>query len=146
MPDRALDLFRDACGLRAPWTLEVRDPRVAGGYLPHQVQHPFALVGRDPQAELVLQDAQVSRRHAFLQAVGGRILCIDLHSRTKMRFEGESGQRDRGWLAPGHDLWIGPYAMRLGGEGFPSLRSADAAPLSSLDIDAADSRPLPQAG
>ena len=147
MPDKALDLFREACGLLAPLKLEVRDPSsTAGSYVPHQVDRPCVIVGRDPRSDLVLQAPQVSRRHALLQAVGGRILCLDLHSRTKLRWEGETGQRDRGWLAAGHDLWIGPYAMRWAGPAWPASPGPTPPALTSaLDLEPTESAKLPAA-
>jgi pSer/pThr/pTyr-binding forkhead associated (FHA) protein len=147
MPDRALELFRDACGLSSPLTINVRDPASENGpYVSYQWEEPFALVGRDPQVDLILHDAQVSRRHAYLQAVGGRVLCIDLNSRTKLRWEGEDGQRDRGWLASGRDLWIGPYAMHWAHNEVPlSTSPASAAPLTPLEIPTSESAGLPRA-
>ena len=113
-----MSLFLDACGLSSPLALEVRNPAsAAGGFAAYQIEQPYVIVGRDADSDLVLQDSQVSRRHAYLQAIGGRVLCIDLHSRTKMRWDGEPGQRERGWLAPGRDVWLGPYALRWAEEG-----------------------------
>ena len=116
--ERRLDLFRDACGLSAPLTLEVRDTNGASGRRSRPaVRSAVRACGTDPRADVVLEDPQVSRRHAYFQAVGGRVLCIDLHSRTRLRWEGEEGRRDRGWLAPGHDVWIGPFALHWTGAG-----------------------------
>ncbi|MGC8643706.1 MAG: FHA domain-containing protein [Isosphaeraceae bacterium] len=147
MPDSALDLFREACGLASGLTLAVRDPaKAAGPYVSYQLELPFALVGRDPQVDVVLHDDQVSRRHAYLQAVGGRVLCYDLSSRTKLRWDGEGGPRDRGWLSPGRDLWIGPYAMHWARDGAPvSSQPESPAPLTPPEVPTPESAALPRA-
>lgn len=147
MRESAFEVFREACGLSGPLTLEVRDSSTSAGESTVQIHQPFAIVGRDPGADLVLQNPRISRRHAYLQVTGGRVLCTDLHSRTKMRWGGESGQRDRGWLAPGRDVWLGPYALRWTGEsswdgGGPTVPALPApSPTPALDLEG-----LPRAG
>jgi len=48
----------------------------------HLMERPFAIVGRSPDCDIHLDDERVSYRHAYLQRIGGRILCVDLCSRT----------------------------------------------------------------
>jgi pSer/pThr/pTyr-binding forkhead associated (FHA) protein len=76
------------------------------------LRYPFALVGRDPQVDMVVRDAQVSRRHAFLHAIAARVFVVDLNSRTKVYWEGEDTPRSRGWLDLDHFVQIGPYRFR----------------------------------
>src|SRR5262245_16102277 len=113
MPESALELFRTACGLYAPLALECHDPTGSpGGYTPYHFECPFLLVGRDRQSDLILEGPQVSRRHAFIQIIRGRPFCIDLESRTKLRWERETEPRARGWLDPCRSVKVGPYEIR----------------------------------
>lgn len=148
MPDSALELFRDACDLRAPFALECQDARgTIEGSVTHQFNCPFALIGRDPQSDLVLEGAEVSRRHAFFQVVEGRVFCIDLNSRSQLRWEGETERRVHGWLDPGRTVWIGPYAIRRLGTDLPEHHSSGYRDFSPLqEIEKSDSCPLPRAG
>jgi pSer/pThr/pTyr-binding forkhead associated (FHA) protein len=118
----ALERFRQACGVTTPLAIECE----ATGGSPaapalRPFDAPFLLVGRDPGSDLFLADAEVSRRHAFLQAVAGRILVTDLESRSKVWWEGEDAPRGQGWLAPERFIRVGPYRLRwrdrdLGGD------------------------------
>ena len=148
MTESALELFRDACGLRAPLALECQDAsRTIEGFDTHQLDCPFALIGRGPRSDVVLHGAEVSRRHAFFQVVEGRIFCIDLNSRTQLRWEGETEQRTHGWLDPGCTVWIGPYGIRQAGTD-PSLNHATQCPdpLAFCASDPTDAHQLPRAG
>ena len=71
---------------------------------------PFAVIGRDLRADVVLDHADVSRRHVYLQVIEGRVFWVDLESRTGTRNESES-QRF-GWLEGGRTLFVGPYVIR----------------------------------
>jgi anti-anti-sigma regulatory factor len=75
------------------------------------VNGPFALIGRDESCACRLDHAEVSRRHAYLQAVYGRIFCVDLGSRTGTHW-GETAQKS-GWLDPGSQVRIGPYQIQV---------------------------------
>jgi pSer/pThr/pTyr-binding forkhead associated (FHA) protein len=113
----------------------------------HRFEGPFLLVGRDPRSDLVLNHPQVSRRHAFFQAIAGRVYCIDLESRTKLYWEGESAPRTRGWLDQGRRLAVGPYGLRwAGGEAGPTLESDSPDPLEPRQSDAGEPSPSPRAG
>jgi pSer/pThr/pTyr-binding forkhead associated (FHA) protein len=109
MSDQSLNLFREACGASGPWHLSAEGPDRHGTVL-EAFHAPFAVIGRDPKADLVLSDEQVSRRHAYLQVVGGRLFCVDLQSRTGTHWEAGPGQA--GWLGHARDLRIGPYVIR----------------------------------
>src|SRR5262249_23099145 len=71
---------------------------------------PFVLVGRDQRNDLVLAHQAVSRRHAYLQLVGGRLFCLDLKSRFGVRLGGE--HKPCGWLGSG-PLTLLPYELHL---------------------------------
>lgn len=148
MPESALELFRDACGLRAPLALECQDAsRTIEGFDTHQLDCPFAIIGRDPRSDVVLHGAEVSRHHAFFQVVDGRIFCIDLNSRTQLRWEGETEQRVHGWLDPGRTVRIGPYGIRRVGTDLPQNHATQCPdPLAFCTSDTPDAHQLPRAG
>jgi hypothetical protein len=101
--------FLNACGFREPLRLVVEGPRPAdGGTRP--LPQPFAVIGRDPRADVVLDDLRVSRRHVYLQAIAGQLFWVDLESRTGTC--DETGTRKWGWLAAGGLLQIGPFVVR----------------------------------
>jgi pSer/pThr/pTyr-binding forkhead associated (FHA) protein len=70
---------------------------------------PFLLVGRHPLADLFLNHPQVSRRHAYLQAIAGRVFGVDLQSRTQTYWDGQEAAQAQGWLDPGRFIQVGPY-------------------------------------
>ena len=148
MSTSASKLFREACGLKAPLTLECAGPgRSHDRRSPYRRDEPFALLGRDGCSDLVLDDPQVSRRHAFLQAIEGRVFCFDLESRTKLIWEGEVSPRPGGWLEPGREIKVGPYAIRwttpeTSGGGEPVSQD----PLGPEELEPGRTAPMPQAG
>jgi pSer/pThr/pTyr-binding forkhead associated (FHA) protein len=148
MPQSALELFRDACGLRAPLALECQGAsRTIEGFDTHQLDYPFAIIGRDPRSDVVLQGAEVSRLHAFFQVVEGRVFCIDLNSRTQLRWEGDSEHRAHGWLDPGGTVWIGPHGIRQAGADLSQNHATQCPdPLNLCASDAPDAHQLPRAG
>jgi predicted component of type VI protein secretion system len=103
----SVDQFMDACGARGPIRLSVEEagrpdsPALA-------FDRPFLVIGRSPAADLVLDHPDVSRRHAYLQLVDGRLLCVDLSRRGILWVDGAAGT---GWLDPGRSARIGPYAV-----------------------------------
>jgi pSer/pThr/pTyr-binding forkhead associated (FHA) protein len=148
MPEPPLELFRRACGLSKPLSLECEafgEPDV--GPTQHHFDGPFVLIGRDPRSELVLDHPEISRRHAFFQVIAGRVFCVDLESRTKLYWEGESDPRTRGWLDQGRRLAIGPYRVRWArAEASPALESGLPDPLESRQFGAGEPSPSPLAG
>ena len=102
--------FLTACGLTDPLQLIVESPSVAGGEL-RLLHQPFALIGRDSRADLVLDHARVSRRHVYFQVIDGQAFWVDLESRTGTRVDGE--MQKYGWLVRGgQPLCVGPYVIR----------------------------------
>lgn len=104
------EVFRDACGVTNPPTLrlEHRERGVLTHWTPTR---PFALVGRDTRADLRLDDATVSHRHAYLQWIAGRLWFIDLDSRTGTF--GRRGRQAAGLVDSRHGVAIGPFTLRL---------------------------------
>ncbi len=76
MSSRSLDLFFKACEVDNPPLLNV-----SGENGPRVMKAPFAVVGHDPASDLVIDVPGLSPRHCYLQAIGSKVLCIDLGSR-----------------------------------------------------------------
>ena len=127
MSNQSADLFLEACGAGGPWHLSAEGPDRQGTDV-EAFPLPFAVIGRDPQADLVLRDAEVSRRHAYLQVLAGRLFCVDLQSRTGTHWE--TGPEESGWLEDGQGVRVGPYGLRRAdGGGVPAAE--DFHPLAS---------------
>src|SRR5205823_4797966 len=105
MSKDSLPLFLQACGATRPLRLHV-ERHGRSGPPRYEFARPFLLIGRAPDTDVQLDDAAVSRRHAYLQVLGGRVFCTDLHSRTGLRFNGKPERS--GWLGGRPTLSIGP--------------------------------------
>jgi hypothetical protein len=82
---------------------------------------------------LPLSHARVSGRHAYLQLIGGRLACVDLDSRTGTHWE--TGCKQSGWLDYEQAIRIGPYWIRLvgnGADGSAALRPLPRSPVQSF--------------
>jgi len=110
MTDQPTNAFAEACGLSGPLGLFVKRPgeEVA---LRYAFEQPFALIGRDPRADLCLEGQEVSRRHVYLQVVAGHVYCMDLDSRTGTYWD--DAPRAAGWLVPGQVIRVGPHEVCL---------------------------------
>jgi pSer/pThr/pTyr-binding forkhead associated (FHA) protein len=113
MSHQSLNRFLGACRVTAPLELSVERPD-RGLLLRRSFDRPFALVGRDPRADLPLEDEDVSQRHAYIQVVEGRVFAADLGSQTGTRWP--DGSQHFGWLEPEQRLRIGPFQVVLGGK------------------------------
>ena len=76
----------------------------------HVIGAPFALIGRARGCSLRLDHPAVSRRHIYLQAVLGRMYCIDLSHSGETILD---GTRHAQWLKPDQVLRVGPFEVRL---------------------------------
>lgn len=136
----SMDLFLEACGATGPLQLSVeRYGRPEGG---RRVLHrSFALIGRGPGNDVPLDEMLVSRRHAYLQMIGGRLFCFDLGSRTGIHWDQEA--KKSGWLERDHVIRIGTYSVRYADGGPPNAPSPinNASPLTAYTLDG---RPLPE--
>jgi pSer/pThr/pTyr-binding forkhead associated (FHA) protein len=121
--------FLTASGADGPLSLDVTPPG-DGATGRRRLDRPFAIVGREPVVDLVLGHEDVSRRHAYLQHLGGRWFCIDLGSRSGLRRGDEP--ISAGWLRTGEPLNVGPFALEApggpAGDDPPSPLEADAGP------------------
>jgi pSer/pThr/pTyr-binding forkhead associated (FHA) protein len=101
--------FLTACGVDDSLQLVVERQNANEGEL-RLLYQPFAVIGRDPRADVVLDHPQVSRRHVYLQVVEGRAFWVDLESRTGTN--GERKPQKFGWLEGGRILCAGPFVIR----------------------------------
>ncbi len=107
----SIDLFLESCGALGPLELEAEDQdrQQVGRHLVHQ---PFALVGRDPEADIALNHEQISHRHTYLQLLNGRLFGVDLASRDGTFWE-SVGEQSAGWLDRNQAIRVGPVSLRL---------------------------------
>src|SRR5437764_7907989 len=110
----SVDACFQACGAAGPLRLEVVRGDGQEG-LWSAVHQPFAVVGRDPAADVFLDDAAVSRRHLYLQVIDQRVFCVDLASRTGTHWP--EGARPCGWVASPTGVRVGPFRLRPGADG-----------------------------
>ena len=135
--------FLNACGLAEPLQLVVESPTADGREL-RLLHQPFALIGRDSRADLVLDHARVSRRHVYFQMIEGRAFYVDLESRTGTRIGGEV--RKHGWLGR-QPLCIGPYIVRRisdGGQADNEFPADEPMPAPPFITAAYSDMPLPE--
>ena len=72
--------------------------------------HPV-VVGREPPADLAVEDASLSRRHARFTSTGDAISVEDLGSTNGTWVRGE--RIDQGVVGPGDEVWLGGVAASL---------------------------------
>jgi pSer/pThr/pTyr-binding forkhead associated (FHA) protein len=100
--------FWKACGATGPLRLNAAgslDDDDTGRDLPL----PFAVIGRDPKADLRLDHEAVSRRHAYVQVIAGRVFWFDLGSRLGISRGGVVSSS--GWLGAGEAIGVGPFQV-----------------------------------
>ena len=102
--------FAEACGLSGPLGLLVKGPGEAAARR-YRLEQPFALLGRDPRADMCLDGEEVSQRHVYIQVVAGHVYCMDLNSRTGTYWD--DVPQAAGWLLPGQVIRIGPHEVWL---------------------------------
>lgn len=107
MDDHILGMLGYAAAVQTPLRLKVR----AAGQPEEQVDipAPLAIIGRGTGCQIQIPQ-QVSYRHCYLQAIGTRVACIDLHSATGIQVD---GPEFTGWLSAEHTLKIGDWTIRL---------------------------------
>jgi pSer/pThr/pTyr-binding forkhead associated (FHA) protein len=105
-----LDEFLDGCG--CPGSLALQLEGIDGNEIDRLIlPQPFALVGRHPQNDVILDDPEVSSRHTYLQVIAGGVFCLDLKSRTGTHWP--EGPRPFGWINPHQFLRLGKQILRL---------------------------------
>ena len=135
-----LSPFAEACGLKHP--IDLRVVRADGVVLAEgELDIPCALVGRDPVCEVTLTDADVSLRHACIQAVGGRVLVADIGSRTGLSVGGQ--RKTVAWLTPTEPVVLGQFHLTLRKPLLVRPSLPDASPLAPAPAAVAE---LPRVG
>ena len=105
-----LGRFLEACGASAPPQLEWVAPET-GHLVRREFERPAVVVGRNPQADLVLDHPLVGRRHAYFQLVEGRLFAIDLESRHGLHWDGVP--RLMGWVDRHRPVQVGATTIRV---------------------------------
>lgn len=118
-------LFRQALDVRSGLRFAVTGPD--GTTVETVVERPCAVIGRGADAHIPLNDDTVSYRHAYLQAIGNRMLCIDLFGPNTVRWEDEAGHD---WVTPRRPFRVGLYRMALQEEGWTTPDSSARNPLN----------------
>src|SRR5262245_61993818 len=109
-PHQSLDQFLDACGAGPEFRFLVEQAEQSGSSY-KTVFLPFALIGRAVEADVTLNHPDVSFRHGYVQILGGRVLCVDLESRTGTHWQ--KGARQCGWVDDHERLRIGPFTLQF---------------------------------
>ena len=129
--------FSNACGVKDSLRLTIEGPESTGPEL-RRLAQPFVVLGRDRRADVLLEDPRVSRRHVYLQVVGGWAFWMDLESRTGTRTE--AGLKKHGWLGERQFLGIGPFVVRCAGGCTPGEFPAE----TPLGAPSYGQEPLPE--
>lgn len=117
-----MEVFLQACGRTGSLRLSIEEQgqSLATERVFHQ---PFALVGGDPRMDVFLSHPEIGRRHAYLQLLGGKLFCVDLHHQSEVA--GQNGV--------GEAFHLGPFSVRAlasDGQAPPALAEFSAAALS----------------
>ncbi len=112
MEDQIIALLRYASGQREPLRLVVSN---AKGQVvqTHQINHPFAVIGRGGNCDLVIQEEVVAYRHVYLQVFANRVACLDLLSTNGTSFDPPAASK---WISAGHRFRVGTHWVQLEGE------------------------------
>lgn len=101
----------------------------ASGYeRPVEVRRPFALIGRGPGCDVVLDDHAISPAHVYLHLDRRGLFAVDLATRAGSRI-GPS-QEPYAWLRPGEFIEIAGYDVELA-----ALHIDDQENTETLDAD-----------
>lgn len=131
-----MSLFQEACGSVGPLKVSIQHADRPTDF--REFAQPFLVIGREPKSDLPLSDPTINYRHAYFQVLAGQVYCLDLFTRTGLRWG--SGTRTAGWLNPDQPLGIGPYTVQFVNAPHPDLAQA-ADPLASRSRD---QDPLPR--
>jgi len=130
----SMRVFSEACGLKGALCLTVwREDGAERRRV--ELWQPYAIIGRDPKTEVVLEHVGIGRRHVYLQVLGGQAFWLSLEGQSQKR-TGVDPQ-SMGWLMGGRALRLGPYSIRQedgsGGEaGVVGARAPRETPLVAL--------------
>ncbi len=102
--------FLEDCGVPEGFEVQVT---VHGRPEVHTVHldEAFAFIGRDEECGVRLTGPEIGRHHAYLQAVAGQFIVVDLGSRTGIRQNGRAVRT--ALVSVGTSIEIGPYTLRI---------------------------------
>src|SRR5262249_62305585 len=98
----SIDQFFDGCQSERPVWLNVRESGPGPGPVEARrlvLTTPFAVVGSDPRADLVLDHPGVRPRHCFLQLLGPKGICLNLGAEGGLTRV--DGRAEAGWVGRG---------------------------------------------
>ena len=101
-------IFLEDCGATGPLQLEWSDWN-SEEMIRRVFDQPSVMVGRNADADLCLDHARVSKRHAYVQMIEGRLYAIDLDSRDGLRWS--DVPRPAGWIDPRRPMQLGPTTI-----------------------------------
>ena len=93
------------------------------------------ILGRDPSCDIVLDDPQVSRRHARIRVLDDATIIDDTGSRNGVYVNGE--RIDAAELRPGDEIGLGGVTLRLTALGLDATVAASVAESATVILDAA---------
>ena len=77
------------------------------------IDRPYAMIGRDPAADLRIAHPRVSLRHAYLHLDRRGVYAVDLATRVGTRFDDLPSGIRAAWLRPGRALELAGYRVEL---------------------------------
>jgi pSer/pThr/pTyr-binding forkhead associated (FHA) protein len=122
--------FGRALGVRRGLRIAVTGPD--GATVEAAVDRPCAVIGRGEDAHIPLSDQTVSFRHAYLQAIGNRLMCVDLFGPNTVRFD-DSAQH--GWISSRRPFRVGVYRVSVQDEGWEHADGSIRSPLECKTRD-----------
>jgi pSer/pThr/pTyr-binding forkhead associated (FHA) protein len=106
----AMQMFLEDCGVAEGFDIHVSVQGRPDVHTLH-VDDAFAFIGRDEECAVRLAGADIGRHHAYLQAVAGQFVVVDLGSRTGIRQNGRAVRT--ALLSSGETVDVGPYTLRV---------------------------------
>ncbi|OAI53363.1 hypothetical protein AYO47_04865 [Planctomyces sp. SCGC AG-212-M04] len=106
----AMQLFLEDCGVAEGFDIQISVQGRPDVHTIH-VDDAFAFIGRDEECAVRLAGADIGRHHAYLQAVAGQFVVVDLGSRTGIRQNGRAVRT--ALLSSGETVEVGPYTLRV---------------------------------
>jgi len=94
-----------------------------------ELRQPFAVIGRSSRADISLRSPKLSYRHAYLQVLDQRVLCVGLKSEAGLFWGGN--RSSYGWLSDTDPVRIGPYHVRLADDKFSGCAASTHDELSN---------------
>lgn len=112
-----MEAFLQACGVDPALELEVESSTSARS-IRYCLRQPFAIIGRHPAADVYLDADGIRPRHVYLQALEGRIACINVSQISSFASEDHEVE-DFCWLPKERVIQIGSKHIKVlddGGE------------------------------